>query len=38
MLHGLVLLAVTALIMGGAAFIGWVFGKIIEKMEDNDEK
>lgn len=37
MLHGLVLLAVTVLIMGGAAFIGWIFGKIIEKMEDNGE-
>ena len=38
MLHGLALLAVTALIMGGAVFIGWIFEKIIEKMEDNDGK
>lgn len=28
MLHGLALLAVTALIMGGAAFIGWIAQKI----------
>lgn len=34
MLHGLALLAITALIMGGVAFIGWIIGKIIEKMEE----
>ena len=33
MLHGLALLAVTALIMGGAVFIGWIYERITENKD-----